>query len=114
MLLSTAVIERSDPVLPTVSIVIPMRNEERCMARCLDAVLGQTYPANLMEIIVVDGNSQDRSRQVVADYARRDARITLLSNPAGTIPAGLNVGIKAAQGEVIARADARTFWPLII
>lgn len=108
MLLYTAVIESSDPVLPTVSIVIPMRNEERCIARCLDAVLGQTYPAHLMEVIVVDGNSQDRSRQIVADYDRRDPRITLLSNPAGTIPAGLNVGIRAARGEVIARADART------
>jgi glycosyltransferase involved in cell wall biosynthesis len=97
-----------DRGLPTVSIVIPMRNEERCIAPCLDAVLSQTYPSHLMEIVVVDGNSQDRSGQIVADYARRDARIKLLPNPTGTIPAGLNVGIRASSGEVIARVDART------
>lgn len=108
MLPPTAVIESSALVFPTVSIVIPMQNEERCIASCLYAVLNQTYPAHLMEIIVVDGNSQDRSRQIIADHARRDARIKLLSNPAGTIPAGLNIGIRAARGDVIARVDART------
>lgn len=108
MLPPTAVIESADLRLPTVSIVIPMRNEEHCIARCLDAVLGQTYPPPSMEIIVVDANSQDGSRAIVTDYARRDARIKLLSNPTGTIPTGLNVGIRAARGEVIARVDART------
>lgn len=97
-----------DRELPTVSIVIPMRNEERCIAPCLDAILRQAYPSHLMEIIVVDGNSQDRSRQIVQDYVRRDPRIKLLSNPTDTIPSGLNLGIKAARGEVIARVDART------
>lgn len=108
MLSPTDVIERSGPGLPTVSVVIPIRNEEHCIARCLDTLLAQTYPSHLIEIIVVDAASQDGSRAVVTDYSRRNARIVLLSNPAGTIPAGLNVGIRAAKGEVIARVDART------
>lgn len=108
MISSAAALASSDQGLPTVSIIIPMQNEEQCIGSCLDAVLGQTYPSHLMEIIVVDGNSQDQSRQIVGEYSRRHARIRLLSNPKGTIPSGLNAGIKAAGGEVIARVDARS------
>jgi glycosyltransferase involved in cell wall biosynthesis len=93
---------------PTVSVVIPVRNEGRAIASCLDAVLGQDYPAARMEVLVVDGGSQDDTVAVVQGYAARDARVRLLVNPAGTIPAGLNVGIRGAQGDVVARVDSRT------
>jgi glycosyltransferase involved in cell wall biosynthesis len=93
--------------VPVVSVIIPVRNEERALGPCLDAVLAQTYPAQAVEILVVDGRSADGSRDVAAAYARRDPRVRLLSNPAGTIPAGLNVGIGASRGDVVARVDAR-------
>lgn len=96
------------PGVPTVSIVIPMRDGERSIAACLDAILLQDYPGDCVEILVVNGASQDRSRAVVDAYRERCARIRLLQNPAGSIPAGLNVGIRAARGDVIARVDART------
>lgn len=108
MLSSTDIIEKSAHGLPSVSVVIPMRNEERWISQCLDAVVSQTYPSHLIEIIVVDADSQDRSRAIVNDYRGRNVRVRLRSNPAGTIPAGLNIGIRAARGEVIARVDART------
>ena len=47
--------------LPFVSVVIPMRNEETSIGACLDAVLAQDYPPEAMEVIVVDGDSTDRS-----------------------------------------------------
>jgi glycosyltransferase involved in cell wall biosynthesis len=85
-----------------------MRDGERSIAACLDAILLQDYPADRVEILVVDGASRDRSRAVVAAYRERCPRIRLLENPTGSIPAGLNVGIRAARGDVIARVDART------
>ena len=93
---------------PLVSVVIPVRNEGRAIAGCLDAVLGQDYPAQQLEVLVVDGGSHDDTVAVVERYIARDRRVRLLENPAGTIPAGLNVGIRAAQGEIVARVDART------
>jgi succinoglycan biosynthesis protein ExoA len=96
-------------VLPMVSVIIPIRNAGDSIGPCLDAVLGQTYPSHLLEVIVVDGGSQDGSRDIGDRYAREDRRIRLLTNPHGSIPAGLNIGIRAARGEVVARVDARTF-----
>jgi glycosyltransferase involved in cell wall biosynthesis len=93
---------------PAVSVVIPVRNEARAIVSCLDAVLGQDYPASRLEVLVVDGGSQDDTVAVVERYAARDPRVRLLTNPSGTIPAGLNVGIRAAQGDIVARVDART------
>jgi glycosyltransferase involved in cell wall biosynthesis len=90
-----------------VSLVIPVRDERAAIASCLAAVLGQEYPPSLLEVIVVDAGSTDGSRELVEDRARRDGRIRLLHNPTGSIPAGLNVGIRAARGDVIARVDAR-------
>lgn len=92
---------------PVVSVVIAMRNEEAHIARCLDAVLAQDYPAPLTEIIVVDGRSTDASRRIVDAYRERDHRIRLLDNPGRLTPAGLNIAIRAAAGDIIARVDAR-------
>ncbi len=94
--------------LPTVSVVIPMRNEERSIRACLEAILAQDYPLRLMEILVVDGDSHDSSSQIVESYRKHYPQIRLLRNPAGSIPAGLNIGIRASRGAVVARVDGRT------
>jgi succinoglycan biosynthesis protein ExoA len=90
---------------PFVSVVIPVRNEEGFIARTLDAILAQDYPAARTEIIVADGMSDDRTRQIVIDYANRDPRLRMIDNPERTTPAALNAAIAAAQGEVICRID---------
>ena len=94
--------------LPQVSVIIPVRDEGRAIAGCLDAVLGQDYVDGRLEVLVVDGGSRDDTAAVVERYCARDGRVRLLASPAGTIPAGLNVGIRAARGQIIARVDART------
>jgi glycosyltransferase involved in cell wall biosynthesis len=94
-------------VWPTVSVVIPVLNEERSIAACLEAVVAQDYPAGLVEVLVVDGGSTDGTRAVVERYQGQSARIRLLDNPSGLIPVGLNLGIRASTGAVIARVDAR-------
>ncbi len=90
---------------PYVSVIIPMRNEGKHIARCVDSVLAQDYPRDRFEVIVVDGNSEDDSREVLAKYGDR---VRVLDNPARIVPTALNIGIRAARGEVIARVDAHT------
>ena len=91
---------------PFVSVVIPCRNEARFLPRCLDSILSGDYPADRMEVLAVDGASSDGTRECIRSYAQRDGRVRLVENPQGTTPAGLNRGIDAARGEVIARVDA--------
>jgi len=94
--------------LPFITVVIPMRNEARHIGACLDSVLAQDYPPERMEVLVVDGRSDDRSREVVEEYARRDSRVRLLDNPRQIVPSALNTAIRAARGEIVARVDGHT------
>jgi succinoglycan biosynthesis protein ExoA len=94
--------------LPLVSIIIPMRNEASSIAELLDGVLGQDYPAERLEVLVVDGASTDDSAPVVERYATHDRRVRLLSNPRRIVPTALNIAIRAARGEIICRIDGHT------
>lgn len=97
---------------PMVSVLIPARNEEEDIERCLRAVLAQDHPHDRMEIVLVDGGSTDETSQ----RARRtlqegDVSWTLISNPAGTTPSNLNVGLEQAEGDIVCRVDARSTIP---
>ncbi len=94
--------------LPFVSIIIPARNEEQYIGKVLDNVLQQTYPADRMEVLVVDGRSTDRTVAVVKEYRQRHPFIRCLDNPHGYVPHAMNIGIRAAQGEIIVRLDAHS------
>lgn len=89
------------------SVVMPCYNEERFIAKALENLVAQ-YDHERYEIVVVDGVSEDRTREVVADFQRAHSHISvkLVDNPARDIPTGLNRGIAAARGEIIARIDA--------
>lgn len=93
------------PDLPFVSVVIPIRNEESFIARTLDGILEQDYPADRVEIIVADGMSDDRTREIVRDYCTRFPRVRMIDNPARVTPNALNAAIIAARGEIISRID---------
>ncbi len=101
----------SDPKLPTVSVIVPARNEERCIAACLESVAAQDYPKERVEIWVADGRSDDRTREIVARLAERDPRIRLVDNPGRIVPTGMNAAIVRSQGELIVRVDAHTTIP---
>ena len=99
---------------PFVTVIVPCRNEERHLAACLDSVLATAYPHDRMEILVVDGQSVDDTRAIAEGYAKRagsETPVLVLSNPAGTAPAGMNIGIRHARGDVIARMDAHALYP---
>lgn len=91
---------------PPVTIVLPVRDEQASIGDCLDSLLAQDYP-NVVEILVVDGRSSDRTR----DIARgRGPRIRVLDNPGRTAAAAMNVGIASATTALVVRADAHTLY----
>jgi glycosyltransferase involved in cell wall biosynthesis len=91
---------------PSVSVVIPCRNEIAHIDRLLDAMLaGQDYAGEL-EVIVADGMSTDGTRAVLEKWSRTDQRLSVIDNPVGIVPAGLNSAIRVARGDVIVRVDA--------
>lgn len=85
---------------PKVSIIVPMRNEEKFIGRLLDSILQNNYPQDKLEIVTVDGISEDNTREVVKQYAQKYSFIKLLSNPKRTTPFAMNIGIQNATGDV--------------
>ena len=102
--------ERSERREPYISVVIPVYNEERHIEACLASVLDQDYPADRYEVIVADGGSDDRTREIVAEIATRHPNVRLIDNPGRMQAAGLNRAILASRGAVIARQDGHAEW----
>jgi GT2 family glycosyltransferase len=88
-------------------VLIPLRDEQDFVARCLDAILASDYPDDRLEVLVIDGMSSDGTREIVEGYVEVHPNVRLLDNPRQIIPAALNLGIREAQGEIIIRIDAR-------
>ncbi len=91
--------------VPLVSVIMPVRNEAAYIERSLGAVLAQDYPADRLEILVVDGLSDDGTREAVLAHAATRPNLRLLDNPASIVPPGLNIGIRQARGEIVVRVD---------
>jgi glycosyltransferase involved in cell wall biosynthesis len=96
---------------PAVSIIIPMRNEEKYIGTCLDSILANNFPREQYEILIADGESSDRSQEVVLQQARCFPNIRLLHNPKRIVPPGLNEAIRQARGRYIIRMDAHAEYP---
>jgi cellulose synthase/poly-beta-1,6-N-acetylglucosamine synthase-like glycosyltransferase len=92
-------------IVPFVSVILPIRNERVFIARTLDCILRQNYPSERYEVVVADGMSDDGTREIVADYARRDARVRLVDNLDRVTPTGLNAAIRASRGTILCRID---------
>jgi succinoglycan biosynthesis protein ExoA len=99
--------------VPMVTVLIPARNEERDIERCLRAVLAQDHPHDRMEVvIVVDAATEDRTRAVARDVLRDGAVAwTVLESDAGATPSNLNAGLAVADGSFLCRVDARSLVP---
>ncbi len=99
--------------VPLVSVVVPARDEEGSIGRCIEHLAAQDHPLDRLEVLVVDGASSDRTAATArAALARHPfARGEVLPNPEATTPSNLNVGVRAATGEVVCRVDARSLVP---
>ncbi len=87
--------------LPFISIIIPCWNEEKFIARCLDSMINQTFPKERMEVLVVDGGSGDKTKEIVKTYIQKPPFVKILENPKKIFAAANNVGIKNAKGDFV-------------
>src|SRR5689334_19534065 len=88
-----------------VTIAMPSFNEEHYIEACIASVKAQDYPAELIEILVADGRSTDRTREILARLSAADPRIRMIDNPARLQAAGLGLLVKEATGDIIVRMD---------
>jgi glycosyltransferase involved in cell wall biosynthesis len=98
--------------LPFVSIIIPCRNEEKFIEKCLESILNQDYPKEKMEVLVVDGMSEDKTREIIKNFqfSNPNFQLRLLDNPKKFTPFAFNIGIKEAKGEIIMLAGAHATY----
>ena len=88
-------------ILSLVSIIIPCRNEGKFIGQCLDAIINQNYLKDKLEVLVIDGMSEDETRKIIKNYSEKFPFIKLLDNPKKFTNFAFNIGIKRAKGEVI-------------
>jgi len=94
-----------------VSVIIAARNESQNIGNCIDAILSQSYPKDLFEVIVINDRSTDETAAVVKRYSEIDSRVKLLNVdnvPAGIHPKkhAISLGVEIALGEIIFETDA--------
>ncbi|MDR3050237.1 MAG: glycosyltransferase family 2 protein, partial [Oscillospiraceae bacterium] len=96
--------------LPSVSLVIPLRNEIKYIADCLQSILQQDYPLEKMQILFVDGHSTDGTAAFLQQAALAIPQIRVLHNPNKTVPYAMNIGIHACTTDYIVRLDAHAIY----
>ena len=92
------------------SVICPIYNEEKYIAKCIDSILEQDYPKDDLEILFVDGMSNDRTREIVNSYIEKYSFIRLLDNPERIVPYAMNRGIETCKGDVVIRLDAHATY----
>lgn len=90
---------------PLVSILIPIRNETHYIEKCLEAVLKQDYPNELVEILIADGMSDDGTRDLLKAFQINESRVKVFDNPGKIVAIGLNLLTHNANGEILVRVD---------
>lgn len=97
--------------LPVVSVLMAVFNEEHFISQSLAAVLQQDYPPERLEIIVADGRSTDRTREIVRSFAEKNPNVHLIDNPERIVATGLNRALATAHGDVVVRLDGHCEYP---
>ncbi|HWY38221.1 MAG TPA: glycosyltransferase family 2 protein [Bacteroidia bacterium] len=92
-----------------VSVIIPCRNEEKHIKGCIEAVLQSDYGIANMEVIVVDGMSDDSSREVIQEAASRNPAVKMVDNPGKLTPLAFNLGIINSTGEYVVIVGSRLY-----
>ncbi|HXF44197.1 MAG TPA: glycosyltransferase family 2 protein [Candidatus Paceibacterota bacterium] len=93
-----------------VSVIIPARNEEEFIGRCLDSLIANDYPKNRLEILVVNGASTDKTAAIAAGYSEKYPFIKVLENPRITTPISMNIGVKSAKGDIVMIGGAHSTY----
>lgn len=93
-----------------VSVLVPVLNEERHLATAIASMEAQQLDGEA-EFLLIDGGSEDRTREIVLSQVVRDPRFRLLDNPHRTTPYALNIGLREARGTYVARMDSHSEFP---
>ncbi|MDF2672181.1 MAG: succinoglycan biosynthesis protein exoa [Clostridiales bacterium] len=84
-----------------VSVVIPCRNEEKYIAKCIDSIIIQSYGIENIEVMIADGLSDDKTAEIIKEYGKLYPEIKYILNEKKTAPAAMNLGIENSTGEVV-------------
>jgi len=91
---------------------MPVRNEAGFIKRAIRSVLDNDYPLQKMEVLVVDGMSDDGTRDVVQRLSKADSRVKMLDNPRRIVPTAMNIGLGVARGDLFTRIDGHAEIPM--
>lgn len=83
-----------------VAVVIPCKNEENYIEKCIRSILNSNYDTNLIDVFVCDGLSTDKTPEIVKSIAEEHQQVHLLINQAQTTPQGLNLGLKTTTSDL--------------
>ena len=92
---------------PLISLIIPVYNVEKYLAKCMESVLAQTY--DNFEAILVDDGSTDSSGKMCDEYAKKDTRVLVFHKENGGLSDARNYGVERAHGELVAFLDSDDF-----
>lgn len=89
-----------------VAIVIPTLNEEHFISRCLNSIIKQTYEFEKMDVMIIDGGSKDKTKDIVAEYQKSHQNIRFIENKKKIQSVAFNIGFKKSTAPYIIRLDA--------
>jgi glycosyltransferase involved in cell wall biosynthesis len=95
-----------------ISVICPMYNEENYIAQLIDDMVNQDYPKEMIEILLVDGGSTDKTVEIAKNKIKDFPYFRVSHNPWKHVSHALNCGIKEAKGEIIMRIDAHSSYPV--
>lgn len=93
-----------------VAIIIPTLNEEKFISHCLDSVIAQSYPFEQMDVMVIDGGSSDRTKEIVVEYQQKYPNVRFINNPGRIQSVAFNIGVKSSTAPYIIRLDAHATY----
>jgi len=95
---------------PSISVILPVLNEETHLEEAVHSILSQDYQGKL-EVILAVGPSRDRTLEIAQSISHRDSRVVLVDNPSGRTAAGLNIALNKSQSPVVVRVDGHAHIP---
>ena len=95
---------------PTISVVVPCRNERAYIASCVRSILQQENVAGGFEVVIADGMSDDGTREILSELAATDPRVRIIDNFDRFTSCALNLAIRHSRGRFIARMDAHNVY----
>jgi glycosyltransferase involved in cell wall biosynthesis len=95
---------------PSISVILPILNEEAHLKGAIDSILSQDYQGKT-EVILAVGPSHDRTLEIAQQISQQDSRVVIVENPTGRTAAGLNLALKKSQSPVIVRVDGHAQIP---